>query len=66
MSIKDNVNTVNALLEQVASRRTFTSNRERTSYELGYVIGILARLMQDDSLIKHSVKSMLKNNSTGR
>ena len=60
MSIKDNVNTINAILERAAELRQFRSDRERITYELGFIIGLLAKLMEDDSLTKHSIKTMLK------
>ena len=61
MSIKDNVNTINAILERAVERRQFRSDRERITYELGYIIGLLAKLMEDDTLIKSAVRSILKD-----
>jgi len=61
MSIKDNVNTINAILERAAELRQFRSDRERITYELGYIIGLLAKLMEDDTLIKSAVRGILKD-----
>jgi len=61
MSIKNNVDTINAILERAVERRQFHSDRERITYELGYIIGLLAKLMENDTLIKSAVRSIHKD-----
>jgi hypothetical protein len=59
MSTNKNIDTINRLLEQASSRHVFDTNTEKMAYELGYLMGLLATLMNEDSLIFHSVKSKL-------
>ena len=60
MSISNNLNTINALLEQASSRHVFDSTQERVTFELGFLMGLLAKLMDDDNFVKGTVNHKLK------
>jgi hypothetical protein len=55
MSIHKNIDTINGLLEKVSNRHIFDTNHEKMSYELGYLMGLLATLMENDSFVRAAV-----------
>jgi hypothetical protein len=59
MSSKNHINIINGLLEQVSNTRHHSSSSERMSYELGYLMGLLANLMDNDSYVYRAVKSRI-------
>jgi len=63
MSIPKNIDTINGLLEQASSRHVFDTNTERMSYELGYLMGLLANLMENDSHVRTTVRNKAKPKS---
>jgi hypothetical protein len=60
MSIPKNLDTINQLLEQTSSRHVFDTNNERIVFELGFLMGLLAKLMHDDSFVHGDIKSRLE------
>ena len=63
MTIKDNINTINDMLDGACGRRSFRNKQERLYYELGYLIGLLAKLMHDDSHIRTVIRRKAKSES---
>ncbi len=60
MSISKNIDTINGILEQASSRHMFNTTQERISYELGFLMGMLAKLMDDDNFVKGTINHKLK------
>jgi hypothetical protein len=60
MSTNKNIDTINRLLEQASSRHVFDTTNERVVYELGFLMGLLSKLMDEDSLVRHSVIDRLE------
>jgi hypothetical protein len=63
MSTSKNIDTINGLLEKVSSRHVFDTNHEKMSYELGYLMGLLANLMENDSHVRSTIRNKAKPKS---
>ena len=62
MSIHNNIDTINGILEQASSRHMFNTTQEGISYELGFLMGLLAKLMDDDNFVKGAINHKLERN----
>jgi hypothetical protein len=61
MSKQNNLDLINGLLNQASSRYQFDTTTELALFELGYLIGLLSTLMEEDSHVYRSIKNKAKS-----
>jgi hypothetical protein len=59
MSVKTTVELVQTLLSEARKKQNFDSKYQDMAYQIGYLIGLLAWLADQDSLVKHHVQRRL-------
>lgn len=59
MNMQDAEQLVKDLVDQAAKRKDF-SNIDEQAWRQGYLLGLLARLVADDTYVKNDIQSRLK------